>query len=53
MGHRTSALGGTIELKMFQPVFYSWCNKGRGMYYHICRMVHITDFILPIGKNAL
>ena len=29
----------------FQPVHHDWCNKGRGMCYPVCAMVHI-------GKRA-
>ena len=25
----------------FQPVLHDWCNKGRGMYYPVCGMMHI------------
>ena len=25
----------------FQPVFHDWCNKGRGMCYPVCGMMHI------------
>ena len=31
----------------FQPVLHDWCNKGRGMYYPVCGMVHIKE-PLPI-----
>ena len=24
----------------FQPVLYNWFNKGYGMYYPVCGMVH-------------
>ena len=24
----------------FQPVLYDWCNKGRGMCYSVCEMMH-------------
>ena len=27
----------------FQPVLHDWCNKGRGMYYPVCGMVHIKE----------
>ena len=30
-----------------QPVLHDWCNKGRGMCYPVCGMVHI------IGKSSL
>ena len=28
---------------LFQPVLHDWCNKGRGMCYHFCGMMHIKD----------
>ena len=24
-----------------EPVPHDWCNKGCGMYYHVCEMVHL------------
>ena len=27
----------------FQPVLHDWCNKGRGMCYLVCGMVHIKE----------
>ena len=35
---------------LFQPVLYNWCNKGLGMCYPICGMVHIKYPLLLIGK---
>ena len=42
---------GPIELFfLFQPVVHDWCNKG--MYYpYVCRMVHIKEPLLLIGKS--
>ena len=37
----------------FQPVFHDWCNKGRGMCYPVCGMVHIKEPLLLIGKSSL
>ena len=37
----------------FQPVLHDWCNKGRGMWYPVCGMVHIKEPLLLIGKNSL
>ena len=37
----------------FQPVLHDWCNKGRGMYYPICGMVHIKEPLLLINKSSL
>ena len=35
----------------FQPVLHDWCNKGRGMCYPVCRMVHIKPLLL-IDKSS-
>ena len=32
----------------FQPVLHDWCNKGCGMCYPVCRIVHIK---YPIAAN--
>ena len=37
----------------FQPVLHDWCNKGRGMCYPVCGMVHIKDPLLLIDKSSL
>ena len=37
----------------FQPVLHDWCNKGRGMYYPVCGMVHIKGPVLLIDKSSL
>ena len=37
----------------FQPVFYDWYNKGRGMCYPICGVMHIKDPLLLIEKSSL
>ena len=40
MGRRIDpSWGGPIKLN-------DWCNKGRGMCYSVCDMVHITDTLL-------
>ena len=36
----------------FQPVFHDWCNKGSGMCYPVCGMVHIKEPLLLIGKSS-
>ena len=36
----------------FQPVLHDWSNKGRGMYYPVCGMVHIKEPLLLIGKSS-
>ena len=37
----------------FQPVLHNWCNKGRGMCYPVCGMVHIKEPLLLIGKSSI
>ena len=37
----------------FQPVLHDWCNKGYGMYYPVCGMVHIKEPLLLIDKSSL
>ena len=32
-----------------QPVLHDWCNKGRGMCYPVCGMVHIKE---PLQLNV-
>ena len=45
--------GGPIELFSFQPVLHDWYNKGHGMCYPVCGMVHIAEPLLLIGKSSL
>ena len=55
------AMGSRIDLHgvdplsyfSFQPVLHDWCNKGRGMCYPVCGMVHIKEPLLLIGKSIL
>ena len=37
----------------FQPVLHDWCNKGRGMCYPVCGMVHIKELLLLIDNSTL
>ena len=37
---------------LFQSVLHDWYNKGRGMCYHVCGMVHIKEPLLLIGKST-
>ena len=37
----------------FQPVLHDWYNKGRGMSYPVCGMVHIKEPLLLIDKSSL
>ena len=36
----------------FQPVLHDWCNKGCGMCYPVCGMMHIKEPLLLIGKSS-
>ena len=36
----------------FQPVLHDWCNKGRGVCYPVCGMMHIKEPLLLIGKSS-
>ena len=42
-----------FSLHSFQPVLHDWCNKGSGMCYLVCGMVHIKEPLLLIGKSSL
>ena len=44
---------GTSCTGAFQPVLHDWCNKGRGMCYPVCGMVHIKEPLLLIDKSSL
>ena len=35
---------------LFQPVLHDWCNKGHGMCYPVCGMLHIKEPL--IGKSS-
>ena len=50
-----SILHGVDPLSYFSflPVLHDWCNKGRGMYYPVCGMMHIKEPLLLIGKSSL
>ena len=37
----------------FQPVLHGWCNKGCGMCYPVCGMMHIKEPLLLIRNNSL
>ena len=36
----------------FQPLLHDWCNKGRGMCYPVCGMMHMKEPLLLIGKSS-
>ena len=42
----------TILHTSFQPVLHDWCNKGRGMCYPVCGMVHMKEPLLLMGKSS-
>ena len=42
----------TTSYFSFQPVLHDWCNKGCGMWYPVCGMVHIKEPLLLIGKSS-
>ena len=41
-----------LQTVSFQPVLHDWFNKGRGMYYPVCGMVHIKKPLLLIGRSS-
>ena len=43
---------GLMSYFSFQPVLHDWCNKGRGMCYPVCGMVHIKEPLLLIGNSS-
>ena len=45
--------GYPLSYISFQPVLHDWCNKGRGMCYPVCGMVHIKEPLLLIDKSSL
>ena len=50
-----SILVGVDPLSYFsiQPVLHDLCNKGRGMCYPVCGMMHIKEPLLLIRKSSL
>ena len=48
-----SFLVNPLRYFSFQPVLHDSYNKGRGMYYPVCGMVHIKEPLLIIGKSNL
>ena len=45
--------GGPIDLVLVPYGASRLCNKGRGMCYPVCGMVHIIEPLLLFGKNSL
>ena len=52
MGRRIDPSVNPLSYFLFQPVLYDWCNKGHGMCYPVCGMVHIKEPLLLIGKSS-
>ena len=53
MGRRIDpSWGGPIELFLVPASVHDWCNKGRGMCYPVCGMVHIKEPLLLIEKSS-
>ena len=44
-------LGDPLSNFLFQPELHDWCNKGCGMYYPLCGVVHIKEPLLLIEKS--
>ena len=44
--------GGPIELFLVPASVPRLCNKGGGMYYPVCVMMHIKEPLLLIGKSS-
>ena len=41
-----------LDYFSFQPVLHDWCNKGRGMCYPVCGMMHIKEPLLLIRRPS-
>ena len=54
MGRRIDpSWAGPIELiSRSNLVLHDWCNKGRGMCYPLCGMVHIKEPLMLIEKSS-
>ena len=44
--------GGGVLQKCVYNLINDWCNKGRGMCYPVCGMMHIKEPLLLIGKSS-
>ena len=49
--YHISFMADPLSYFSFQPVLHD-CNKGRGMCYPVCGMVHIKEPLLLIGKSS-
>ena len=48
----TSALSCIMNRSSLQSVLHDWCNKGHGICYPVCGMVHIKEPLLLIRKSS-
>ena len=48
----SSFITGPLSYFSFQLVLHDWCNKGHGMYYPVCGMMHIKEPMLLIEKSS-
>ena len=51
--HERTLLLPPLSYFSFQPVLHDWCNKGCGMCYPVCGIVHIKEPLLLIEKSSL
>ena len=40
-----------VNIFSFFPLLHDWCNKGCGMCYPVCGLLHIKEPLLLIGKS--
>ena len=52
MGSSDQSMVDPLRYFLFQPVLHDWFNKGCGMYYPVCGMMHIKEPLLLIGKSS-
>ena len=43
--HHRSFLVDPLSYISFRPVLHDWCNKGSGICYPVCGMMHMSDAI--------
>ena len=47
-----SLMVDSLSYFSFQPVLHVWYNKGRGLCYPVCGILHIKDPLLLIEKSS-
>ena len=47
-----SLMADPLSYFSFQSVIHDFCNKGRGLCYPVCGMIHIKECLLLIGKSS-